>query len=151
MNEENTLPPWAAMQKKVCIYLLIFTTLNYSFFQTFTKWLTTMLEHKGINIDDLTTDFSDGLKLIALVEQISNCNVTRNYTQEIPKQCSHFPIFEFCTSLLDCNCVQRCNWSSALLKQIVLRGILVLVLKVTFLYEFIYFFYIFLFWKMQIL
>lgn len=48
-------PEWKRIQKK-----------------TFTRWCNEQLRVRGMVVDDLTNEFSDGLKLIALLEVLSH-------------------------------------------------------------------------------
>ena len=45
--------------------------------RTFTRYVNHHLKDKGLKIEDLQTDLSDGLKLIALVEKLSGKNIQR--------------------------------------------------------------------------
>ena len=44
---------------------------------TFRRWCTQSLKSRGIQVDDLSKDFSDGLQLIALLEVLSQKKLGR--------------------------------------------------------------------------
>lgn len=46
--------------------------------KTFTRWCNEHLKHQGIVIDDLKVDFSDGLRLITLLEVLSQKKMKRS-------------------------------------------------------------------------
>ena len=45
--------------------------------KTFTRWCNEHLRHQGMIIDDLEVDLSDGLRLIALLEVLSQKKIKR--------------------------------------------------------------------------
>ena len=45
--------------------------------KTFTRWCNQSLRSRGMEIEDLQTDFADGLKLIALLEVLSKKSMGR--------------------------------------------------------------------------
>lgn len=45
--------------------------------KTFTRWCNEHLKKQGIEIEDLATDFGDGIKLIVLLESLSQKKVGR--------------------------------------------------------------------------
>lgn len=55
--------------------------------KTFTRWCNQSLKTRGMEISELETDFSDGLKLIALLEVLSKKKLGRyNKRPRIPAQ-----------------------------------------------------------------
>ena len=63
-------PAWERQQKKVIdFYLCIFKGFS---FQTFTAWCNSHLRKVGTSIENIEEDFQNGLKLMLLLEVISN-------------------------------------------------------------------------------
>eukprot|EP01156_Anaeramoeba_ignava_P021811 Anaeramoba_ignava/c19781_g1_i3.p1 GENE.c19781_g1_i3~~c19781_g1_i3.p1 ORF type:complete len:267 (-),score=68.64 c19781_g1_i3:1408-2208(-) len=86
VQDENKLPQWIRTQMK-----------------TFTRWCNTYLKKRSLSINNIRRDFSDGVRLLHLVEllsgkncrqkiaqkpslkiqKISNCNIALNFIEEV--------------------------------------------------------------------
>lgn len=56
--------------------------------RAFTHWVNTMLKRRDDHIDDILTDFVSGVKLISLVEILTNADLTARWAKN-PKMKVH--------------------------------------------------------------